>query len=63
MKERKPIHVPGMKPWACEYTGADGLRYGIILYGSDPDQIEADHCERLWGLIVVGELLSIVEDT
>lgn len=62
MRETKPQHLPHMKPWACEYTAADGLRYGIILYGSDPDQIEADHCANLWGLIVVGELLSIFEE-
>lgn len=61
MGEKPARQLPGMKPWACQYI-KDGVSFGIILYGSDPDQIEADHCETLWGLQVVGELLATIEN-
>lgn len=61
MKETRPFQIPGMTPWLCEYTGQDGHKYGITLYGSDPDQIERDYCVSLWGLVVVGQLIATIE--
>lgn len=50
--------LPGMKPWACEYIGQDGHRYGITLYGSDPEQVVNDNCDTLHDLKVLGESMG-----
>lgn len=61
MTDAIPVRsIAGLKPWACTYDGQDGARYGITLYGSDPNQVLEDNCESLPGLTVDGELDSII---
>ncbi|MEX0319438.1 MAG: hypothetical protein AB3N21_15875 [Ruegeria sp.] len=50
--------IGGMKPWLCSYKGDNGLTFGNTIYGTDPDQIEADHADRFRDLSVDGELLA-----
>ena len=54
-------HIGGMKPWACSYDKG-GVRYGITLYGTSPDQVLEDNCDTLPGLTVDGEQVSTGKD-
>ena len=58
-----PQHLPGMKPWVCEYLGPDGHTYGIILHGSDAAQVLNDNAQALPGLKVLGEHGGTVGET
>jgi len=49
-----PSHLPGMSTWLFEYDGPDGV-YGIVLSGSDPQQIINDWCLELPGIRLCGE--------
>jgi len=40
-------------PWCCTHF-IDGVAYGIVLYATNPDQIERD-----WGIRVDGRLVGI----
>lgn len=50
--------IGGMVPWACQYTSRDGRHMAITLYGTDPEQIEADHIAEYPDLIVLGEIIG-----
>lgn len=50
--------IGGMVPWACQYTSRDGRHMAITLYGTNPDQIEADHIAEYPDLIVLGEIIG-----
>lgn len=52
--------IAGMTPWACEYTDPKGRAVAIVLYGTDPAQIEEDHAAQYPDLRVVGELLATI---
>ena len=51
-------HIGGMKPWACSYDKG-GVRHGITLYGTSPDQVLEDNCDSLYGLTVDGEINAL----
>lgn len=53
--------IAGMTPWVCSYDGPNG-RYGITLYGTDPQQVLNDNCDVLPGLKVDGELICTAPD-
>lgn len=49
----------GMYPYACSYT-KDGDRYGITLFGCDPESVVENNCDVLENLKVDGVLDSVI---
>ena len=39
---REARNIGPLTPWVCTLR-IDGIGYGITLYATDPEQIEADH--------------------
>lgn len=52
-EERSPSAMGPFTPWQCEYRGDDGL-YGIILHGTDPEQVWQANVGKLPGLRIIG---------
>ena len=52
----RALMTAGLRPWVCSYE-VDGLTWGIILYATDPDQIEEDFKDDFQNGIVVDGLL------
>ena len=53
------FQIPGLVPFVCSYT-ANGRRFGITLYASDPDQILRDWFWSLPGLEIDGIAVGYV---
>ena len=55
-KDYPPLPA-GLKRFMCSHAKDDG-RYGIILVGTDADQVLEDNCAELNGLTVDGECIA-----
>lgn len=53
--------VGPLKPWVCSYDGRDGLRYGIRMYATDPEQILTDWRYTLDNLTIDGLLHEVID--
>lgn len=51
--ERSPASLGPFTAWQCEYDGPDGV-YGIVLHGSDPEQVWQANKGQLRGLRIIG---------
>lgn len=52
--------IGGMETWVCSYSQG-GVRFGITLYGTDPEQILEDNCDALPDLVIEGRLIATAE--
>lgn len=48
-----PLCIGPLVPWCCQYAKPDGL-YGIVLYGTDPEQVIRDNAAELPYLTIIG---------